>query len=95
MKKNYFFNLVFSLVLYVLFFDTLVAQQDKILLNLPLSTDTIKALIIKENLLVNTLEGEPGAMQSNVQVAMSGIGTYAFCWFDFRNNKKEDRKSVV
>lgn len=89
MKKNYFFNLVFSLVLYALFFDTLVAQQDKILLNLPLSTDTIKALIIKENLLVNTLEGEPGAMQSNVQVAMSGIGTYAFCWFDFRNNKKE------
>lgn len=89
MQKKYLIYLIVVLIASTYYSDFLSAQQQDIYLDLFFSKDTIEASTIKENLLVNTLDGEFGAYQSNVQVAMSGNGTYAFCWEDYRNGVKE------
>ena len=89
MQNKYLIYLFVVLIGSANYSGFLSAQQQDFYLDLSLSKDTIEALTVKENLLVNTLDGEYGAYQSNVQVAMSGIGTYAFCWEDYRNGVKE------
>ena len=89
MQKKYLIYLFVVLIGSTYYSGFLSAQQQDIYLDLFFSKDTIEALTVKENLLVNTLDGEFGAYQSNVQVAMSGNGTYAFCWEDYRNGVKE------
>lgn len=89
MQKKYLIYLFVVVIASTYYSDFLSAQQQDIYLDLFISKDTIEASTVKENLLVNTLDGEFGAYQSNVQVAMSGNGTYAFCWEDYRNGVKE------
>lgn len=89
MQNKYLIYLFVVLIGSANYSGFLSAQQQDFYLDLSLSKDTIEALTVKENLLVNTLDGEYGAYQSNVQVAMSGIGTYALCWEDYRNGVKE------
>ncbi|MCK7517755.1 MAG: hypothetical protein MZV64_08605 [Ignavibacteriales bacterium] len=89
MQKKYLIYLFVVLIGSTYYSGFLSAQQQDLYLDLFFSKDTVEALTVKENLLVNTLDGEFGAYQSNVQVAMSGNGTYAFCWADYRNGVKE------
>ncbi|MFZ1282351.1 MAG: T9SS type A sorting domain-containing protein [Ignavibacteriaceae bacterium] len=89
MRIKYLVSLFWFVIVFLLLSEFLPAQQTNLFTILPLSKDTIKASVIKENLLVNSLDGEFGAYQSNVQVAMSGTGTYAFCWEDYRSGTRE------
>ena len=89
MYNKYFFYFIIVIIGSTYYSSFLLAQQEDIYLNLSFSKDTIEALTVKENLLVNSLDGEFGAYQSDIQVAMSGNGTYAFCWEDYRNGVKE------
>ena len=45
--------------------------------------------IIKEDFLVNSLEGEYGSDQSNIKSAVDGYGNRAYVWLDTRNAIKE------
>lgn len=45
--------------------------------------------IIKNDFMVNTLDGEYGCDQSRGSVAMDGSGNYASAWIDKRNDQKE------
>lgn len=45
--------------------------------------------LLKEDFLVNTLDGDYGAEQSSINSAMDGNGNYAFTWIDYREGIKQ------
>ncbi len=54
-----------------------------------LNRDTMNIPSLKNDFMVNSLDGDYGADQYSVSSAIDGNGNYAFAWLDFRNGVKD------
>ncbi len=69
--------------------DTINHLNQELLLNKNTFGNPIEPPIIKNDFMVNTLDGDYGCEQRSVSTAMDGQGNYAFTWIDTRNDKVE------
>lgn len=69
--------------------DSLHPSHIGINIDKPSSVDTINPPYIKNDFLVNSLDGDYGCAQMSISGAADGNGYYAFTWIDLRNDRNE------
>jgi len=69
--------------------DTNNHPDQELILNKNTSGNPIEPPVLKNDFMVNTLDGAYGSDQYSGKVAMDGNGNYAFTWLDKRNEQTE------
>lgn len=69
--------------------DTNNHTDQELILNKNTSGNPIEPPVLKNDFMVNTLDGAYGSDQYSGKVAMDGNGNYAFTWLDKRNEQTE------